>query len=444
MPISDIQPALERIKASAAKYQKFYDYFDGNHTWNYSSKSFKDKYGQRLQTLKENLCKTVVQAPASRLEIIGFNSEDKQTETDGWKLWKQSNMPLYAGAVHREAFKTGDAYVIVWKDEKDRVKFYPQIAANITVYKDGESGQTTKAVKTWTENKKTFVTIYYADFIERYVSDEQSNNFVLRDPQPIANPFKVVPVFHFSYNAEMQMFGNSILSDVIPLNDALNKSYADIFVSTEYISMRQRYVAGFRAEKDDETGKPIAPFKADDAAWVFEDEAVKIGEFTDADVEKLLKVKQEIIKDIALVSAIPPSYFNLEQTGHAMSGEALRKLEARFIAIIQDAQRSFGETWSEAMSLALKMSDSSRFKVQGSKFGEIEVQWSDAAPVSESEILDNGLKKLSLGWSFEQIQKDFGLSDEQIEKMKTENESREKVKTDNAARFFDSGNSLVE
>jgi hypothetical protein len=152
----------------------------------------------------------------------------------------------------------------------------------------------------------------------------------------------------------------------------------------------------------------------------------------------MIEVKKSVVMSIALVSGIPPSYFNLESTGSAISGEALRKLEARFIAIIQDCQRSFGETWAKVINFALRLERTAITEGQ-----EIETQWADAAPVSESEILDNAQKKKNLGWSLEQIQRDYGLSDEQIEKMKAENSEREQAKVEQAARFFDSGGSLI-
>ncbi|MBX3288440.1 MAG: phage portal protein [Acidobacteria bacterium] len=437
--------AVERINTKNAAYAKFYAYYDGRHTWNFSSKKFKNKYGQRLQELRENLCRVVVKAPASRLEVIGFQSET-EIQNAAWDIWKGSNMPLQSGVLHREAFKTGDAYLIVWPNEDNTAVFYPNPAANMTVWKDPESGQTTEAAKFWKGNDGFYyLTLYYADRIEKYISSTKADGklsltnitFKPREVKgeswPLENPYKQVPVFHFVFENEMNDFGRSLLTDVIPLNDALNKSYADIFVAQEYNSMRQRWIAGLRVEEDEETGKKIEPYKADDATWVAEDNEAKFGEFTDADLEKMLKVKQEAVRDVALVSGIPPSYFNLEQIGSAISGEALRKIEARFTAMIQDAQRSFGETWANAMSFALEVEEKLRPDLP------IETQWADAAPISESEQLDNALKKKNLGWSLEQIQRDFGLTDKQIKAMLAETKERDKTKMENAAKFFDGG-----
>lgn len=447
--INDIKAALEILNAKAAKYQTFYDYYGGKHTLNFASEKFKNKFGRRLQTLRQNLCKTVVKAPASRLEIINFLSDKANTENPAWQFWKKSKMPKNCGKIHREAFKTGEAFVIVWTDKTGEVVIQTQTAANCHVWKSGESGETEKAAKAWKGSDGFYyLTLYYSDRIEKYVTRKKPATLPLNPKAfdvrivdgenfPLNNPFDRVPVFQFAFDEEVDDLPNSILTDVIPLNDALNKAWADIFGAQEENMRRRRYAAGLQVETDEETQKKINPFKPDDDLWTSEDAEVKFGEFSEANVEQMLKVLEATIKGICLVSGVPPSYFNLESTGSAISGEALRKLEARFTAIVQDAQRSFGETWAEVVKFK------SQIKQEKIK-GEIETQWTDAAPVSESELLDNALKKLNLGWSIEQIQRDYGLTDAQIKKMLEETSARETQKVERAAKFFDGGSSLIE
>jgi len=438
---ADIKLAVERLSAQRQSLQVFYDYYGGKHQLNYSSQKFKNKFGRRLQSLRENLCRVVVKAPASRLETIGFQSDSKEIEKAAWGVWKQNNLPFNAGKVHREAFKTGSAYVIVWADKNNKARIYPQVSSNITVWRDPETGEINKAAKMWQENKKWFLTLYYPDRIEKYISENENSraSFIPRRVEgedfPLKNEWGVVPVFEFVPEAETDDRGVSILSDVIPLNDVLNKSWSDIIGAQEENMRRRRFVAGLQVETDEETGKKINPFKPDDDVWIAGESETKFGEFSDADLTKMLEVLDRAVKAIALVSGIPPSYFNIESVGTAVSGEALRKIEARFIAIVQDAQRSFGESWANVMSLCLQIEDK--------KVGSIETQWTPAAPIGELEALDINLKKLSLGWSVEQIQRDYGLSDTQISLMAKEIDERKKKAVETSAKFFDGG-SLFE
>lgn len=449
MENSDIKLALDRLRDNHLRYQTYYDYYEGKHQLAFSSKKFKEKFGERFQHLRQNLCRAVVKAPVSRLEANGFQSDAKDIQEISWNLWKNSKMPRHAVAVHREAFKTGDAYVIVWKNSLDQVVISPQLAQNITVWRNVDTDEIEKAAKGWFgSDEKYYLTLYYPDKIEKFVSakttktiPQSASDFIERqingEDFPLSNPFSKVPVFQFKYDADLSDFGTSILKDVIPLNDALNISWSGILVSQEENTRRRRHIAGMTVEKDEETGKKINPFKPDDDIFFADDKDTKFGEFSDVELTQMLQVLENTIKAIAMVSGIPPSYFNLEQIGSAVSGEALRKIEARFTAIVQEAQRAFGETWAEVISFGLQISN------QSNSLKNIEVQWTDAAPIGENELLDNALKKKALGWSVEQIQRDFGLSDEQIKKMMEENTKREQEKLEQQTKMFDQGDSFI-
>ena len=58
-------------------------------------------------------------------------------------------------------------------------------------------------------------------------------------------------------------------------------------------------------------------------------------------------------------------------------------------------------------------------------------------------MLNNMSKKQRLGWSNEQLQRDFGLSDVQILKMVEENQRRAVAESEAKAKMFDSGMSLL-
>lgn len=457
----ELRKAVELINVRSARFKEYYEYYDGKHQINFSSEKFRNKFGKRLQKLRENLCRTVVKAPASRLEVIGFQAEKEEIQKKAWEIWKRNNMPLGAGKIHREAIKTGDGFAIVWPGADGKAKIHSQTSANIYAWKNVDTGEIEKAAKRWTgSDGMCYLTIYYPDRLEKYVSTNKvagrrldAAEFVPRlgEPFPLPNPYGRVPLFQFTFDEETDDCSNSILKDVIPLNDALNKAYADIFVAQEFNAIRQRWATGIQFEKDPETGKTINPFDYDSQLWDGGEGSrgatgsvePKFGEFTDANLEQMLKVKQETVRDIALVSGIPPSYFNLE-TADFPSGEALRKIEARFTAIVQDSQRSFGETWGKLMAFALEIEGGTAFSAFASTtFDGVETQWTDAAPVSETEQLDNALKKKALGWSLEQIQRDFGLTDKQIAEMAAEASKRAEAKMKIQQKFFDAGSPIA-
>src|SRR6201999_2522621 len=161
--------------------------------------------------------------------------------------------------------------------------------ANITVqYDDDGSGNILWAAKWWTtRDKRVRVNLFYPDRIERYVSKSQTEVIVSDarsfvpspmsqapsqggdngpgtldlGPGTIANPYGVVPIFHFANNADVGDCGRSELEAAIPIQDGLNKSVLDMLVAMEFSAYRQRWAAGIEIDFDRE-GKKLAPFKA--------------------------------------------------------------------------------------------------------------------------------------------------------------------------------------
>lgn len=419
----EIKSALKRIAQERNDTRAYYDYYNGEHALNFASQKFRNKFGRRLQSLNDNLCKSVVNAPVNRLEVISFADEKDRNAGDAfWDIWKRNRMPKYSKAVHREAFRAGKAYVIVWAGADGKARIDIQSSAEIAVWTDAETRLPMKAAKLWFNEAAEchYLTLYYPDRIEKYVANSKSktfptaNAFVEREvdgePFPLPNPFNRVPVFEFTAPD-----GNSILADVIPLQDALNKHFCDLMVAGEYNSIRQRWSTGIQYEIDEETQKPIIPYDHEDQVWSSADPDASFGEFSDSSLEAYLAAKADAREEIARVTGIPSHYFQLN-TGDFPSGEALRTAESRFVSMVQDAQLDFGESWADVMKFAGAIEAS----VVKPSPNAIEVMWRDAAPVGMRELLENGLLKQQLGVSKARILSELGYTDADIKEILTE------------------------
>jgi hypothetical protein len=419
-----LEKIFKKIVKKAKENKGYDDYYQGRHKLNFASRAFNNKYGLRFARLKDNLCRVVVNATAARLEVIDFGG-DKDFSARLWKIWKRNLMPRNAKKVHRGAIKSSKSYVVVWPDSKGKARIYHQEDATVYVERDPETGDINFAAKGWKniDDNRYYLTLYYEDRIEKYITRDVLQGELGVNPDlvkrniegeewPLVNEYSRIPVFEFDNDG-------SSLDDVASMQDALNKAWADLFVSMEYNAKHQRYAIGHNFKTDEETGKTIQP--DGDSQWMaIKNAEAKIGEFTSDKLEEYLKVIGMVKEEIPILSSIPSHYFKAI-TGTFPSGEALRTAEARFTEIITEAQISFGETWAEVKSFCLE--------IEGDEAGqEVTVLWSDAAPVSETEMLDNSIKKLKLGWSIRQIQEDMGLSEAQIIKMATEVTEYEKSK----------------
>src|SRR5690606_6192213 len=110
------------------------------------------------------------------------------------------------------------------------------------------------AGKVWRRRDGSYrLNLYYEDRLEKYVTT-QSN---LPEPPaaaaqwmqhmdegdlawPLPYAFGRVPVFHFSNNARAGEYGRSELADIIPLQDRLNQTLANLAIAEEFQSFAQR------------------------------------------------------------------------------------------------------------------------------------------------------------------------------------------------------------
>jgi hypothetical protein len=442
----DIKAALAKIAAKALRVQTYIDYYDGNHGLLFASEKFRTQFAKRVHKFRDNLCKAVVKAPADRLEVVGFSDDvNSDAYRDSWQIWKYSNMPRLMKRVHREAFKTGDAYIVVWPDADGSARFYIQDPRFCCVFYNPETNRIDYGAKLWRgSNGFVYLTLYYRDRIEKYITRSKQSGgnvpttaagFTHRTapedegvwPLPVEGD--TCPMFHFGLEG-------SILDDVIPLNDALNKECADLLIASESNSIQQRWTTGIAYEIDPETGKQIIPWERGSAYVGTSNVEGKFGEFSDASLNAFLEVINDFRAEIATVSGVPSYYFRLE-SGNLPSGETLRKAETRFTSIIKDAQLDFGEVWANAMRFAMELDD----KATGDKV--LETAWTPADPMSATELVELALKKKNVGVSEAQNLKEIGYTEADIVRMQDENKQAAAAAADSFGKVFDAGTRAV-
>lgn len=442
--IPDLAAALKQLKARLPAYQLYHDYAEGRQRLAFATDKFRNTFGSLFRAFADNMCAGVVDAAADRLVITGYAIEGDQeaSESDGkastartaaddaWDIWNANRMDERAGEVHREALTSGDGYVIVWPGDDGQPTIYPNDAANVTVRYDPETpGRIIWAAKAWIDDDaggRLRVNLYYPDRIEKYVTrgkaqglPDHSNNFVPYEAPgeawPLDNPYQRVPVFHFATNGRVGRTGRSELADVVPLQDALNKSVADMLVAGEYMALPQRYATGLEVEIDPDTGKPKPLFiPGADRVWATEGVDVKFGQFAPADLEPFLRVQAGFRQQIAVVSRTP-LHFIIPPAGDWPSGEALKSAEGAFLKKIRDRQIAFGNVWEDVVQFALE--------IMGGGEVALSCQWEDPAPRDELNQANVAVLKSQVGVTDQQIWRELGYSEQQIAQMQEEKEA---------------------
>lgn len=437
---NDLQLSIDDLRTKVAVYERPERYYNGEHNLKFASQKFESTFGTLFREFALNLCPVVCDAVRDKLRIMSFGVESYEVAELGKqesfqsssnsaisansvdsatrRIWHRNRMTVRSGEVHKEVLKTGDAYVIVWPDALGRAAIFPNRASQISVTYDEDSpGVITRAAKYWLDaDKHIRLNLFYPDRIEKYISRAKSEGtlpdasgfqpFASRElrvasreskdprlkthdsrPFAVANPYGVVPVFHFANNADLGTHGRSELEAAIPLQDGLNKSVLDMLVAMEYSAFRQRWVAGIEVDYDDQ-GRPKAPFENGiENLWVATDANARFGDFDTTRLEQFLQVKDSFRVDIASVTGTPLHYF-LQQSHEAASGESLKRSETRFLAKVRDRQAAFGEVWADVMSFALA--------IEGKPGTQLITEWEDPSPMTERERLENLILKRQL------------------------------------------------
>jgi len=456
--LADISDALASLATRQAAYHKYGNYYAGRHQLQFATDAFRQAFGHLFRTMTYNRCRAVVDAFADRLIVEGWESPNAtESENDAlgaaaMDVWDRTRMPKRQGELITESLRAGDAYLIVWPGEDGAARLDINRGHLIEpVYDDEYPERMLHAVKCWRvtygpDRGKWRVNCYDAERITRWITTN------VRDDRPddgkglipyedetgaeIFNEWGVVPVFAFGNDASTGGLGTSELSDVIPLQDGLNKNLNDMMVVAEYAAYPQRYAVGVDAVYNPQTGKEEEVFKPGvDRVWAVGDPDAKFGEFGIADMGQFVAAQDAWDHKISRVSRVPIHWLSLAGDTAFPSGEALKTAEGPFVAKLKDRQVAFGAALSDAMTFALRID-----RVIGDGGAEFVVPiWQAAETRSDLEALQQAALKSSLGIPQEQIWAELGYSQDEVTRFTALKQAEAERQAEMFAQQFDRG-----
>lgn len=460
MAVEDVVAAVLDWKVRVPDISLYSDYYRGRHRiGQYATEAFRRDFEWVLQNARENLCKAVVRGFSSKLEITGWEGAGSEQSAAATELVEELRLTKTFNLTHREAYRTGDAYVLVWPDNTGRLRPWPHLSRNVSVMADpGNPDRLLWFAKIWL-NPQGYgrVNLYYPGRAERWVTRNQ-----LRQPSDMAFrpdtrtnwpdrpsafqqfndaeagweisapmlPTDRVPAVWLAHDAEeMGGHGISILEDVVPIQDALNKSVADLIVGGENFAQPLRALMNFRAKRtiDPETGQVSEQsIRADPTvnkllAIPGDGPLVQLDP---PDATKLLAVHAEYANKISRVTGLPAFYVS-QVTGEPPTGVALRVMSTRLTNMSREAQSDFGPWWSELMDLL------------GAP--DVKPVWRDPAPKDESEELDDAEARKAIGYPLRENLRKLGEDEEDIDRIMSEAGPQVPNGGDIAARAFQAG-----
>lgn len=438
-----INHCIQQMRARSEQYRIFREYYDGDHDTQLTDrmKAFLQIKIGSDPDFSVNYCPMVVTAKSSRLNVIGFKTEDDTSEIL-WDIWQKNRMDALQGIVHLAVVRDADTFVLCeWDNVAKIPRYYHEKAycgAGVMVYYSDERQTEIKfASKQWIINygektgKQRRLNLYFPNRIERYLSDDDVSEawmpyvpdddptvFVergaygmagiswwTRDGTENGEPLGI-PIFHFKDNDSGDCYGNGILNRVIPLQNALNKAEIDLIAAMDVEGFGLMVGTGA-----DWSGAQVGP------GAIVSTQKSK----SDASLERLagtnpvgmLAVKNDIIMDIARVTGTPLSY--LQSSGQVAAEGTLKQQESPLIAQIKKAQVDFGNVWEDCMNMGRKLINT---------FGNanldesvlIETVWAGAETRNEAEETATLVQQVEkLGVTQEKAQEKLGYNAEERE-----------------------------
>jgi hypothetical protein len=393
-------------------------YYDGDHRIGFATKKWRETFGREFGEVIDNWCKIVVNSRTSRMAVDGFLFPDEDgkvtADSQAREFWRRNGLHLRSKIAHRDAVVTGYSVVMVWPHETDRS--FPVITVEdplqTTVLTDPENMQERVAgLKRWRDLDGTWHA-YLFTATEFWTFEGGTGP----DPgswEPVdyaRNPLGRVPIVEFVNDPDIYGDGASLLTDVIPLNDMVNKILADAMIASEFAAFPQRVLIGVEVPTDPVTGKPDQALVGGINRWLaFEGETDDEGNSTGtptiqelqaADLSNYSGMIDMLVTHIGALTSTPPQ--NLPIAMKNVGGDAMTAAAEALVSSVRDTIAWFGAAWEEAMRLAFAIFGDQR----RADAWQAETLWKNPEIISDAARADAATKRKALNipdeanWSY--------------------------------------------
>lgn len=355
--MSDIERAYQALVDKSPTYDLMWQYYEGAQPLRYSTERLEEVFRTLTVHFQQNWCACIVDAALDRINLLRFEVSENEAATQRLnELWESTELSLDENDAHTAALVCGESFIVVWPDTDGQVQAYYHDPRLVHLFYDRENPRLKQfAAKWWVaDDERRYLTLYYADRLEHYVSHGKSENvsnvaaFEPTDVPVVANPYGIVPVFHL--RRERRAI-RSELGNITSLQDAVNKLLADMMVAAEFGAFRQRYVIS-QADPGRLKNAPneIWALPSGDGAG----QQTSVGEFEQTDLSVYLSAIDKLSTSMAVITRTPKHY--LYAQGGDPSGEALIAMEAPLNRKVQQYLERFTVAWQQVGTFLLQLS----------------------------------------------------------------------------------------
>lgn len=346
---NDLKVGYLALKRASRQAKVFNNYYDGDQPLIYTHERLKEVFGRDKAIMKFviNWCCVVIDSALDRLVFKGWDSENQSTNIQLDEFFKLNKFQQLSKKVFKDALITGDGYIIFDMVDGVPTPYWNSPEELIVIYKNEDYSQKAFAVKQWKDEitEITHLNFYYERYIEKYVATKpvNYNSFSLLETVP--NPFNKIPVVHFALD-QLE------LANVLPIQNAINKTFSDMMVIGEFGAFPQRW-AITNADIDALTSSPASIMGIPKGAS--DEENTQVGQFESANLNMYLETMDKLANSIAIITRTPKHYFM--PSGANVSGEALMVMESPLIKKCEQFQENFSESLNEVAEFVVEDSE---------------------------------------------------------------------------------------
>lgn len=440
---------IEQLDEARPDYREAQAYYDGDVPEIFASARLRRALEDTGVDFRLNFAKTPVDAVVDRLEIAAITgTEDAHTKLIS-QVWADNGMDLEAPDLHCHACALGDAYLIVLPVEDDKgtvtgVEMHYNSPQTVrAIYSEENPREVDYYIKQWCETrtlgKVQRAELFYDDRTERWTTKpgadgKQAGDWVhwladLEDGEAedeeswtIPHDYGRPPVFHFRTS---RPYGRPEHIGAYGPQNAINKLSITHMGTVDYQGFPQRYALTDAATTDTSDLEPgdFDDFPPDDAADgptdTGDDSSLKagpgevwllrgfkaVGQLDAAQPGVFLDPIMFEVRAMAQITTTPLHLFDPQ--GEVPSGESIRAKEAPFTKKIRNRQMSFGATWREVFTFALKL--------LGIPDATVDVRWTPAATVDDQTGWETVGEKIKNGVPRKQALMEAGYREEQVD-----------------------------
>ena len=201
----------------------------------------------RIKNLNVNYARLCIDVKAQRLAVTAFSTGPGDiSDDDLWALWQASSMDEQSALAQTECLITGRAYFLAWVGPDGSPRITAESPLQCAVHRDPLTGAIVGAIKRWIDDDGySHSLVFTQERVAEYVSRQtlatdpliRSSGLpqVTEDAQLVRddpNPLGVVPMVALVNRPRLgYLDGESELTDIIPLVDAVAKLATDLMVA---------------------------------------------------------------------------------------------------------------------------------------------------------------------------------------------------------------------